>query len=772
MASDAERIQQLRNEIRRHDYLYYVLARPEISDTQYDRLLRELRALEEKHPELLTPDSPTQRVGGEPVEGFESVAHAVAMLSIDNTYSLDELREFDKRVAKALGGADYEYLTEPKIDGVAASVRYEDGSLALVATRGDGWTGDDVTSNARTIRSIPLRLAPREGGATAAPRIVEVRGEIYWPRDAFAAFNAKRAAAGEETFANPRNGAAGTLKQLDPRVPTERKLAFIAHGFGQVEPMPAERASALMEMLRGWGVPVSRHASLCKTIDEVCAVIDDWAARRYELAYEMDGMVVKVNSLAQRAALGATSKYPRWCIAYKYEAERAETVLRKATFQVGRLGTITPVAHFDPVQLGGTCVSNASLHNFDQIQRLDVRVDDTILVEKAGEIIPQVVQVVTARRPKSARRIKPPGKCPVCRGEVGRDEGGVYIRCLNPECPAQLKERLRFFAARNQMDIETLGPAVIDKLVDEGLVSHFADLYRLTREDLMRLEVSRYPNPKDTTKEVVQRLQDKSASTILGEIHKSRTRGFARVLAALGIPLVGGSVANLLVGKFRNIDSLMEAARTRDHLRPICGIGPKTAEQLRGFLASAAGEAAIERLKKQPKAELVESLAAELRGVRGLSRSRVAASLVQTFKDIESLARLAPEVDEITAIRGVDKEVAASLRKFLLSDLGSRIIEDLRAAGVDMTTGPETTAGKALSGHSVVVTGTLRALSRSEAHEAIKGAGGGAAPSVSGSTAFLVAGENPGAKKINDARKHGVEIIDEKEFLERLRRSQ
>ncbi|HUT87963.1 MAG TPA: NAD-dependent DNA ligase LigA, partial [Thermoguttaceae bacterium] len=566
MASAADRIEQLRREIRRHDHLYYVLAKPEISDRQYDRLVTELKRLEGEHPELITSDSPTQRVGGVPVEAFASVAHAVAMLSIDNTYSLAELDEFDKRVAKGLTGGDYQYLTEPKIDGVAASVRYEDGALALVATRGDGRTGDDVTNNARTIRSIPLRLAAVDGGSEPVPSIVEVRGEIYWPWDAFAAYNAERAEEGKETFANPRNAAAGTLKQLDPTVVAARKLAFIAHGFGLIEPAPARRASELMEMLRRWGIPTSPHARVCESIKQVHAVIAEWAEKRYGLPYEMDGMVVKVDSLEQRATLGATSKYPRWCIAYKYEAERAETVLGEVGLQVGRLGTITPVAHFDPVQLAGTTVSNASLHNFDQIQRLDARVGDTILVEKAGEIIPQVVQVVTAKRPKNAKAIKPPGKCPVCRGQVGRDEGGVYIRCLNPECPAQLKERLRFFAARNQMNIKNLGEALVDLLVETGKVKRFADLYALKASDLVGMEAGRHINPK-TGKEVIERIQDKSAESLLDGIEKSKDRGWERVLASIGIPLVGAHWASVFAEKFGDIDSLMGASQ--DGLREL-----------------------------------------------------------------------------------------------------------------------------------------------------------------------------------------------------------
>ncbi len=568
MPSDRKRIQQLREEICRHDYLYYVEAAPEISDRQYDGLMKELGALERKHPELVTPDSPTQRVAGAPIEGFRKVTHDPPMLSIDNTYSLAELREFDDRVARGLGGQAYRYLAEPKIDGVAASVRYEGGRLVRVATRGDGRTGDDITHNARTIRAIPLRLRSADGAPAASPAVAEIRGEIYWPGDAFARHNAARAAAGEETLANPRNGTAGTLKQLDPKVVAERRLAFIAHGFGTVEPAPAGSASELMALLRRWGVPVNGYGRVCRTIDEVADYVEEWAEKRYGLAYEIDGIVVKVDSLAQRRGLGATSRYPRWCIAYKYAAERAQTVLRQVSLQVGRLGTITPVAHFDPVPLAGTTVSNASLHNFDQIHRLDVRVGDTIEVEKAGEIIPQVVQVVTAKRPKDAAEIRLPKTCPVCGGSAARDAGGVYLRCANPECPAQIKERLRFFAARNQMDIEHLGPALVDQLVDKGLVRHFADLYTLQAGQLVGLE----------------RMAEKSTANLLEAIRASKGRGLARLLAGLGIRHVGGSAAELLAGHFGHVDAL--AAASEAELAKIEGIGPVIAASVHQFFAS------------------------------------------------------------------------------------------------------------------------------------------------------------------------------------------
>jgi len=577
MSSDAEKIEQLRREIRRHDVLYYVEAAPEISDRQYDRLMARLKRLEAKHPELVTPDSPTQRVGGEPIEGFTSVTHSLPMLSIDNTYNADELREFDARVAKVLGEGTYRYIAEPKIDGVAGSLRYEGGRLVLAATRGDGRTGDDITSNARTIRAIPLALAERQG--PAVPEVVEVRGEVYWPLEEFNRVNAARAQAGEEPFANPRNGAAGTLKQLDPRIVAERNLSFIAHGFGIVEPMPTGSALEMMELLKRWGVPVTPHARPCSSIDEVWTVIEEWAEKRYRLPYEIDGMVVKVDSLEQRDALGQTSRHPRWCIAYKYAAEQAETVLRSVTFQVGRLGTITPVAHFDPVQLAGTTVSNASLHNFDQIERLGVRVGDTVKVEKAGEIIPQVVQVDIARRPAGAEPIVPPTRCPVCEGEAARDEGGVYIRCLNPECPAQLRERLKFFAGRDQMDIENLGPAVIESCVSAGLIRHFADVYDLRKEDLVKLE----------------RMGEKSSENLLAAIEASKGRGLARLLAGIGIQHVGGRAASLLAGHFGDVDAL--AASDEEELAEVPEIGPVIAASVRRFFDSERGRDIIARLK-------------------------------------------------------------------------------------------------------------------------------------------------------------------------------
>ncbi|MDM8006350.1 MAG: NAD-dependent DNA ligase LigA [Phycisphaerae bacterium] len=582
--SEAEnRIARLREEIRQHDHRYYVLAEPTISDLEYDKLYKELKDLEAQFPDLVTPDSPTQRVGGRPLEGFEQVTHAVPMLSIDNTYNEAELREFDTRVAKGLGGEKYEYVVDPKIDGVAISLRYEDGRLVQAATRGDGERGDDITANARTIRAIPLSLTPSGGDlfARGVPRVLEVRGEVFWPLPDFNAFNQKRQAAGEPIFANPRNATAGTLKQLDSRIVAQRKLSFTAHGFGEVDPLEFDTQYELFQAFKAWGIPISPYVRRAKNVDEVIGIIHDWDGERGSLDYATDGMVVKVNRLDQREMLGATSRSPRWCIAYKYAAERARTKLLSVRFQVGKLGTITPVANLEPVLLAGTTVKSASLHNFDQIERLGVRIGDMVYVEKAGEIIPQVVEVDVAARPSDARQIKPPPKCPECDSQTVRDEGGVFLRCVNPGCPAQIKERLRYFCARDQMDIEGVGDVLAGQLVDSGLVHEFADLYRLAdrREELIALE----------------RMGAKSADNLLAAIEKSKNNPLARLLAALNIQHVGVSTAIDLADHFGSMDAMIAASR--EDLQRVEGIGPELAESICGFLHNEQGRRIIAHLR-------------------------------------------------------------------------------------------------------------------------------------------------------------------------------
>lgn len=571
------RIAELADEIRRHDHAYYVLTQPVISDRQYDQLFDELRKIETQFPDLVTPDSPTQRVGGRPLEGFTQVTHAVRMLSIDNTYNEQELRDFDGRVARGLQGESYEYVIDPKVDGVACSLRYEDGKLVQAATRGDGTTGDDVTQNVRTIRSIPLCLH----GTPTWPAILEVRGEVYWPVSAFNAFNAEREAQGEPTFANPRNATAGTLKQLDSKIVAQRQLSFVAHGFGQIEPPLADTHADIFKHFKTWGIPTGPHMTHAKSIDDVLKLIHQWERKRHEQDYAIDGLVIKIDRLDQRDTLGATSRFPRWCIAYKFEAERGRTKLHSVRFQVGKLGTITPVANLDPVQLAGTTVKSASLHNFDQIERLNVRVGDMVYVEKAGEIIPQVVSVDLEARDKTTQAIVPPQQCPECSSPTVRDEGGVFLRCVNPACPAQIKERLRYFCARGQMDIEGVGIALVEQLVDTGFVHNFADLYRLKdrRDELVALE----------------RMGAKSADNLLANIEKSKTNPLSRLLAALNIPHVGVSTAEVLADEFTTMEALAQASTER--LQEVEGVGPELAQSIHSFLSSTQGQETITDLR-------------------------------------------------------------------------------------------------------------------------------------------------------------------------------
>jgi DNA ligase (NAD+) len=574
MPAIAQRAEELRGLINYHNYKYYVEAQSEISDREYDRLVKELEKIEEAHPELITPDSPTRRVGGQPIEGFVTVKHRRAMLSIDNTYSAEELREFDRRVRKLLPGETVTYVVELKIDGVAISLTYEDGLFTVGATRGDGERGDDVTHNLKTIRELPLRVRTDQ-----PPKLFEVRGEVYMTIEDLARLNRERLAKSLEPFANPRNSAAGSLKLLDPRLCAERRLRLFTYSLEDTEGSFVQTHLQALDLLRRYGFPVNPHIQVCETIDQAIAHCNDWAERRHDLPYETDGMVIKVNDFDQRRRLGATSKAPRWVVAFKYEAEQALTKLLKIEVHVGKTGILTPVAHLEPVQLAGTTVSRASLHNADEMARKDIRVGDTVLVEKAGEIIPYVIRTEPSVRTGAEQIFQFPLKCPVCGAPVEREEGGVYYRCTGPACPAQLKERLRFYAYRKAMDIEGLGTALIDQLVDTGLVRSIPDLYRLTLEQLVELE----------------RMGKKSAENVLAGIQASKERGLCRVLTGLAIRHVGDHVAELLAAEFGNIDDLMNASVER--LAQVEGIGQERAESIYKFFQSAAGRRTIEELR-------------------------------------------------------------------------------------------------------------------------------------------------------------------------------
>jgi len=575
MPSVKQRIVELSRLLNHHNHLYYVEARPEISDREFDRLLEELKKLEAEHPDLATPDSPTQRVGGQPIEGFASVRHRAPMLSIDNTYSAGELREFDRRVRKLLGGEPVTYVVELKIDGVAISLTYEEGLFTVGATRGDGETGDDVTHNLRTIPALPLRLRTE-----APPRLFEARGEVYLERAELARINRERTDKGLEVYANPRNLTAGTLKLLDPRLAAQRRLRLFTYALGVCEGVQVKSHLQALDLLRQYGFPVNSNIESFDTIDKVIAYCDSWANRRNDLPYDTDGMVIKVNDFAQQRRLGMTSKAPRWVVAYKFAAEQALTKLLKIDLQVGKLGTLTPVGHLAPVRLAGTTVSRASLHNADYLATKDIRVGDMVVVEKAGEIIPYVVRSEPGARTGAEKVFHFPTKCPLCGSPVERDKNGVFYRCTGgKECLAQLKRQLRSYAQRSAMDIEGLGVEIINQLVDNGLVRSLPDLYRLTGEQLVEME----------------HMGEKSAQNLLDGLEASKSRGLARVLPGLAIPHVGTGVADLLAKRFNRIDDLLSASE--EELAAVSGIGPVIAQTVHAYFQSPTGSKAIEDLR-------------------------------------------------------------------------------------------------------------------------------------------------------------------------------
>lgn len=569
-------IEQLRKQIREYDYRYYILNDPAISDQQYDKLFTDLKTIERANPQFITPDSPTQRVSEQPIDTFNNIHHAVAMLSMDNTYNADELRDFDERVAKGLDTRDFDYVVELKIDGLAISLRYENGTLATAATRGDGQTGDDVTANVRTIKAIPLKLFP--GGKI--PDVLEVRGEVYMPTSSFLELNRLRPEAGEPAFANPRNAAAGSLKLLDAKITAARNLSFFAYATGEVSESLADNHFQTLQSFKDLAMPVNPNIEKADTIDKVIDICHSWSEKRFDLDYHIDGMVVKVNLFDQQRQLGATGRAPRWCISYKFPAEQAETIVESIDVQVGKSGILTPVANLKPVQLAGTTVKRASLHNFDELNRLGVCNGDTVTIEKAGEIIPQVIEVKKELRPKDAKPFERPTICPVCKHKAEQDEDGVYIRCVNPNCIAQLKEKLKYFVGRGQMDIENLGTSLIGQLVDTTMVKNFADLYELKFDRLAELE----------------RMAEKSAKNVLDAIEKSKHQPLWRFVTALGIRHIGNQSAQVLAQHFGSLDKLM--ASDIETLAAIDQIGPKMAESVYNYFRSQENLTIIDQMLK------------------------------------------------------------------------------------------------------------------------------------------------------------------------------
>jgi DNA ligase (NAD+) len=657
-----ERVDELRRLIAHHDYRYYVEDRPEIPDAEYDALLRELRDLEARHPELVSPDSPTQRVSGQVSTLFAPVEHKAAMLSLDNATTPDELREFESRLQRAQPGAAFAYVCEPKVDGLGIALLYEHGRFVRGATRGDGRFGEDVTANLKTIRSIPQTLT----GRLAECPILEVRGEVFMSLEAFQRLNAELEAAGQGGFANPRNAAAGSVRQKNPAVTARRPLDIYLYQVSFAERLPYSSHREVLAALREARFKTNPASRACASLDEVVTTCRELEAERDRLGYEADGVVVKVDSLDQQRRLGATAHHPRWAIAYKFTAQQAVSTVRQIAINVGRTGALTPSAELDPVRIAGATISRATLHNPDELQRLDVRIGDTVIVERAGDVIPRIVEVVKEKRPPQSQPFVFPDRCPVCDSVAARPEGEVVVRCTNAACPARVRESLFHYGSRDAMDIEHLGEAVIDQLVARGWVQDFADLYALIVPRLVDLE----------------RLAEKSATNLVQAIATSRGRGLARLLYALGIRFVGARAASLLAEHFGTMDRLRAASAAE--IAEIHGVGPRIAESVRLFFDQPANQRAVDRLAK---------------------------------------------------------------------------------AGVVMTDTSGVAAGpKPLAGKLFVLTGGLEHLSRDEATAMITRLGGRVTSSVSRKTDYVVTGHDPGSKA-DSARRLGVKMLDEAEFL-------
>ena len=650
-----DEIEQLKKLINFHNNLYYNLDNPVLSDTQYDELYKKLKDLEDAYPQYRTQNSPTQRVGGNVSSAFGAVTHAVPMMSLDNSYSEDDIRAWYERTAKTLGRSGFELVVEAKIDGVSCSLTYENGKLVRAASRGDGKTGENITANALTIRDIPHMLPNAPQGS------VEIRGEVYLDKADLEKINTVQRQKGENTFANTRNAAAGFLRHKNAEVVAARPLKFFAHSFGTGN-IAADSFSGFIALCRAWGFAVGPVRMQTTDLEAVIRFYNEFAAKRHELPFDMDGLVVKVDSFADQQILGATAKSPRWAIAFKYPAPQATTTLKKVTFSVGRSGIITPVAELEPVHIGGVVVSNATLHNFDEIDRLGVRVGDSVIVERAGEVIPKIVKVAVQ---KGAQAVLPPETCPSCGGKIYKEPDEVGYYCVNPSCPAQLRARLLHFASRDAMDIDGLGESITDQLLERGFVADFADIYRLTFFHVLNLE----------------NFKDKKAQNLLDAIEASKHKPLSKLLFALGIAFVGQKTAEILADRFHTLDALKAAS-----------------------------------------------------------------------------------LEELQSVRDVGEIVSQSVYDFFRDEKVLAQLEMLREQGLNFTQPQKALSGNVLEGKTIVFTGELKTLKRTEAEQLTKAYGGYASGSVSKKTSFVVAGEAAGSK-LKKAQQLNIPVISEEEFL-------
>src|SRR2546429_73178 len=720
--TEAERnIAQLREEIRKHDRLYYEEAAPTISDHEYDRLYKELADLETQFPDLLTPDSPTLRVGGKPLQAFEQVSHLIPMLSLDNTYSEAEVKNFYAGMQRLLPDEKIPVVIEPKVDGVAVSLIYENGKLRQAATRGDGNVGDNITQNIRTIRSVPERLRDN------APKLLEVRGEVYMDRKGFEKLNDEREKEGLALFANPRNAAAGSLKQLDPSIVAKRPLGIVLYGTGATEGLDIEVHSEVFPLLKKLGLPTTEWWRVAQSVEEILDAIHELDAIRHKFAYQTDGAVIKVDSFSQRDRLGFTAKSPRWAIAYKYAAERVQTRLNDIVIQVGRTGILTPVAMLEPVFVSGSTVGRATLHNEDEIKRKDIRIGDTVVIEKAGEVIPAVVEVVKSKRPRDSKPFDFSkhihGKCPVCGGPIRRDPEFVAWRCENLHCPAQTTRRVEFFGARGALDIECVGRFVADKLVERGLVQEPLDLFELNIEQLAKLNLG--------TDEAPRVFGEKNASKAIQAIERAKTASLSRWLYALAIPDVGKTTASDLARFHETINDVASSQLLRE---VVSYHGRKSDKSRDGGTKEIA-----DRLIKSGFAEPSKS-------------------------KMDKQRRIVTQVGPV---------VAQSVLDFFASSAGKKILQRMKQLGIEPKS--EKVSAKhlerlPLAGKTFVLTGTLPSMTRDEASGKIEAVGGHVSSSVSKKTDYVVAGDEAGSK-LEKAKKLGVKIIDEKAFRRMLESS-
>ena len=744
-----QRHAELADEIRRHDRAYYVEAQPTISDREYDQLYRELLDLEAAHPELRTPDSPSQRVGGEPIDGFETVRHAVPMMSLDNTYSQEEVREFVERVQKLLPGESLDWVVEPKADGIAISLRYEEGQFTVGATRGDGVAGDDVTANLRTIRSIPLRLQPlgQALGQGEVPDVFEARGEVIMTRSGFEKMNQAREAEGEPLFANPRNATAGSLKQLDPTLVARRPLDIVLYGSGEVAGGPeVDSQLGLFAALGQLGFRTPEHTWHCNSTEEILEAIDELDRIRSGFDYDTDGAVIKLNRYDLRGRVGATAKAPRWAMAYKYAPEQAQTRLHAITIQVGRTGTLTPVAELEPVFVDGSTISRATLHNEEEIGRKDIRIGDTVIIEKRGDVIPGVISVVKNLRPAGAEPFDmlaaTGSQCPECGGAIHKDEEFVAWRCINTDCPAQAAQRLEHFAARTALDIDCLGDIVSDKLVERQLASSPLDLFDLTVEQLGPLNLGTDAEPR--------MFGEKNATKLVDSVERARTMGLDRWLFALAIPELGRTTAAALAKFHKDIAAVAQS----EILQDVITLDELGEEVVRINPRSRKNKPATEQEKnerEQQYAELVDEMRERITHLANLGFAAV------TKENGSHPPNYTTEVGP---------SVARSVLAWFSSETGRALLERLAKLGIDpqgTAPGEGGNSGGAFAGKTFVITGTLPTMSREEAKAMIEANGGKTTGSVSKKTDYLLAGEKAGSK-LTKAESLGVPILDEKAF--------